>query len=192
MQSVSQRIKLVRKSKKMNQQVFASIIGVSQTHISKIESNKDNASDKLLRIISEEFDISFEWLKNGTGEMEKSLSTNESLTHDILLNIKKYLSACNLNQSNICSTLINSIPLLINSVGVRDESTQNEVLLELSYLIENVIKLNQYLSNETLNIGESKSIPLKIDEIFTIKENYIKKINTNIDSICNLYLGSGK
>ncbi len=192
MQSASERIKFIRKQKKMNQQTFANIIGVSQTHISKIESGKDNASDKLLRIISEEFNINFEWLKNGIGEMERDIKINERISHDTLLKIKKYLSTCNLGQSNICSILINNIPELIDSVNTREESSQDSILLEMTDLIDNLIKLNQYLSSETMHIGESENIHSKIDEIFSIKEYYVKKINTSIEYIFNLYLGSGK
>ena len=46
MGDVFERIKKIRKDNKLNQQEFARIIDLSQTHISKIENGKDNPSDK--------------------------------------------------------------------------------------------------------------------------------------------------
>lgn len=44
MSSINNRIKEIRKNNNLNQKQFAQILGISQTHISKIESNKDMPS----------------------------------------------------------------------------------------------------------------------------------------------------
>ncbi len=67
--TLGERVKIVRKSNKLNQADFAKRLGISQTHVSKIEKNVENPSETLLKLISLEFGISEEWLKNNTGEM---------------------------------------------------------------------------------------------------------------------------
>lgn len=67
--TLGERIKIVRKSNKLNQADFAKRLGISQTHVSKIEKNIENPSETLLILISLEFGISKEWLKGGIGEM---------------------------------------------------------------------------------------------------------------------------
>lgn len=67
--TLGERVKIVRKSNKLNQADFAKRLGISQTHVSKIEKNVENPSETLLKLISLEFGISEEWLKNDTGEM---------------------------------------------------------------------------------------------------------------------------
>ena len=66
---LGERVKFVRKSNKLNQADFAKRLGISQTHVSKIEKNVENPSETLLKLISIEFGISEEWLKTGAGEM---------------------------------------------------------------------------------------------------------------------------
>lgn len=67
--TLGERVKFVRKNNELNQADFAKRLGISQTHVSKIEKNVENPSETLLKLISIEFGISEEWLKTGTGEM---------------------------------------------------------------------------------------------------------------------------
>lgn len=64
--SIGERIKKVRKSQGLNQKDFATQLGISQTHISGIESNKEKPSLTLIKLISIKFYIDEEWLLNGS------------------------------------------------------------------------------------------------------------------------------
>lgn len=66
--TIGERFKYVRKHNKLNQVDFASILGISQTHVSKIEKNADNPSETLLRFVAYMFAINIDWLKTGEGE----------------------------------------------------------------------------------------------------------------------------
>lgn len=44
--TIGERIALFRKKVKIRQDTFAKSVGVSQSHISKIENNQDEPSDK--------------------------------------------------------------------------------------------------------------------------------------------------
>lgn len=67
--TIGERIAIFRKINKISQQEFADAVEISRTHISKIENNKDMPSTKLLIEIAEHYNINYEWLKYGTGEM---------------------------------------------------------------------------------------------------------------------------
>lgn len=70
---VYERIRFLRKNTlKMSQEVFAERLGVSRSVIKNIELNALARPDQklsLYKLICSEFNISEEWLLNGTGEM---------------------------------------------------------------------------------------------------------------------------
>lgn len=61
------RIKEVRKKNKLTQQQFGDELGISQTHVSKIEKNIEQPSETLLRFIGYKYVIDVNWLKTGEG-----------------------------------------------------------------------------------------------------------------------------
>jgi len=62
-----ERLKCIRKANKLTQIQFAQMVGISQTHISKIEKNIEHPSETLLILISILFGIRITWIKEGTG-----------------------------------------------------------------------------------------------------------------------------
>lgn len=76
MNSIGERILSVRKKLKLTQTSFGEALGISQTHVSKIEKNIENPSETLLLLISNKFCINFTWLK--TGEETPALTTGSS------------------------------------------------------------------------------------------------------------------
>lgn len=66
------RIKKLRKSLDLTQQVFAGKIGLKQNSIALIESGKRNISDQAVLSICREFNVNEEWLRTGSGEMFKA------------------------------------------------------------------------------------------------------------------------
>lgn len=73
MKTIGEKIKDIRKSNKLTQQQFADSLGISRPHLSKIESNKENASDSVLKLISNLYDVNYEWLT----------SVNETFSIDV-------------------------------------------------------------------------------------------------------------
>ena len=53
----------------MSQVEFARKLGISQGFLTNLETGKREPSDKLLRLISQTFGVSYEWLKEGKGEI---------------------------------------------------------------------------------------------------------------------------
>lgn len=71
METIGERIKFVRKSNNRTQVQFARELGISQTHISKIEKGVEHPSEMLLLFICSMYGCSIEWLKSGIGESRK-------------------------------------------------------------------------------------------------------------------------
>lgn len=120
-EGIDQRIKQLRKLEMLTQLEFAQKLGVTNAHISKIESGKTVPSDSLIKLICSKFQVSEEWLTKGIGPMdieeiekqsesnfEKSFSTNRNLmkTDDPILRYK--LSQLRVTIENIIN--MNTLP----------------------------------------------------------------------------------
>lgn len=120
--SVGNRIKIVRKMYKLNQSELSNILGLSQAHISNIESNKDNPSDKMLRSISTEFKINYDWLKNGTGEIEDYKPSNKN-SNTIILDLKKELNSDKALKNNSLCLAIKQLMKIYDSLEKFDTNS---------------------------------------------------------------------
>lgn len=60
MKTVGEKIKEIRLNNSLTQQDFSKSLGISRPHLSKIESGKENASDSVLRLISELYSVNYE------------------------------------------------------------------------------------------------------------------------------------
>lgn len=69
MNEINERIKVLRNSLKLNQENFGKAIGLSKSGISNIENGTRNVTGKHIKLISNEFNVSEEWLRDGVGEM---------------------------------------------------------------------------------------------------------------------------
>jgi transcriptional regulator with XRE-family HTH domain len=96
------RLKLIRKTLKLNQTEFAKQIGLTQTSLSMIESGNSALTEKHIKLICVIFDVSKSWLRTGFGEMFslKIMGENELLeifrsllpvTREALLNVGRQL-----------------------------------------------------------------------------------------------------
>lgn len=77
--TLGERIKTVRKNSALNQSEFADMLGISQTHISKIENGVENPSTTLLLLISFRLNVNINWLKEGIGDYDfNSIETDKT------------------------------------------------------------------------------------------------------------------
>lgn len=74
---MNKRLKELRKKLDLTQQEFANMLGVKRNTVATYESGKSNPSDAAVSLICREFNVSEEWLRNGTGEM--FLPTNRNI-----------------------------------------------------------------------------------------------------------------
>lgn len=73
------RLKKLRKELDMTQQEFAEKIGVKQNTVAQYEMGRNEPIDSVFALICREFNVSEEWLRNGTGDMFVELSRDEQL-----------------------------------------------------------------------------------------------------------------
>lgn len=85
--SIGERIKTVRLDNGLKQAEFAQRLGIGQTHVSKIEKDRENPSETLIRFISYMFGVNYEWLKEGVGKSKPQLgcSAQDYFTKLILI-----------------------------------------------------------------------------------------------------------
>lgn len=72
-------MKEARKSLNLTLEKFGEHLGVRKTAISKIENGENNLTEQMLKSICREFNISEEWLRDGTGDMFVDLSRDLQL-----------------------------------------------------------------------------------------------------------------
>ncbi|QTA83889.1 HTH domain-containing protein, Cro/C1-type [Desulfonema limicola] len=67
MSQIEERIKAVRSFARLTQTEFAERLGITRSHVAKIETGKAKSSQQLIKLICEKFTINEEWLKTGEG-----------------------------------------------------------------------------------------------------------------------------
>jgi transcriptional regulator with XRE-family HTH domain len=93
METIGERIKNLRKQKKLNQEDLRKIIDVSQRTMSMIENNESDLSVKDIEKLSKFFEVSISYLIKGEEE-ENTISTTEQEIIQLVrndLDIKKTL-----------------------------------------------------------------------------------------------------
>lgn len=69
--NICERLKLLRKHFKLNQQEFADKLKVAKITVAKWETNASNLSENRALLICEKFNVNYDWLMNGNGDMFK-------------------------------------------------------------------------------------------------------------------------
>lgn len=65
MQTIGDRIRQIRKSNALTQAQFSEKLCLSRPHITRIETNKENASSTVIRLMSILFKVDESWIKTG-------------------------------------------------------------------------------------------------------------------------------
>lgn len=188
--TLGERIKFIRKKHKISQIEFANVLGVSQTHISKIETGKDNPSSKLLYCISDLFNVNVEWIKSGTGEM--CTDDFELTMAEITLSFNKLLEHSDEFEEITLLTALEQMSEIFQIIKKLPNNISPHAYLSFSNYIESIYKLMVYLNVLTSEILSSKNIGKKVDEIFEVTDLYSAKANEALESMKDLFLGAGE
>lgn len=65
MQTIGERIRLVRKTNALTQIQLSSILGVSRSYLTNIELNKKTPPTPLIKLFCYEFNVTEKWLHTG-------------------------------------------------------------------------------------------------------------------------------
>lgn len=100
MNNLDKRIRELRKSLNLTMEQFGEKIGVSKSTISNIENGNRNATEHMVKSICREFNVDYEWLTTGSGEM--FVDSDE----DFLSRIDAILADENEDRRNMIKTLL--------------------------------------------------------------------------------------
>lgn len=67
------RVKDVRKTLKLTLEEFGKKVGVTKQTVSRIENGINNLTDQMVKSICREFNVNYDWLMDGKGEMFSDL-----------------------------------------------------------------------------------------------------------------------
>lgn len=77
MQQIGDRIYFLRKQLNLSQRAFGEKIGIKKASMSSIEKNKSNPSTQTIKLICIEFNVSYDWLLDGVGDI--FIENNDSI-----------------------------------------------------------------------------------------------------------------
>ncbi|MED1854796.1 helix-turn-helix transcriptional regulator [Brevibacillus borstelensis] len=75
--SINQRVKQVRQALDLSQAKFAKAISISNGYIAGIELENRKVNERIIKLISSTFNVSEEWLRDGTGDMFNDASSEK-------------------------------------------------------------------------------------------------------------------
>lgn len=157
MNTIGNRIKCIRKSENLKQLDFANRVLVSASYISKVESDKEIPSEIFTKLISLEFGISYEWLKNGEGDMRIQNNVHDYFERDVKMS--------NVGISAEIEQLNDSVNKVIQNCGTFRKMCLSEIFSDLSEIIN-------------LNITDKKK-----DLVIEILADYVGDLNELVKKI---------
>ena len=72
------RIRALRRAAKLAQADLSAAVGVSRSHLAKIETGQDRPGLALLTAIAAHFNVSLDWLSSGGGDARAACATTEA------------------------------------------------------------------------------------------------------------------
>lgn len=76
-----ERVKKIRKEKKLTLEKFGERVGVTKQTISRIENGINSLTEQMIISICREFDINEEWLRNGSGDMDAEIAKEDYIVN---------------------------------------------------------------------------------------------------------------
>lgn len=150
--TIGKRIRRVRTSNKLNQKDFAARLNVTPAHISQIELGKNQASEQLLKLISLEYKVSYDWLLDSSGKMtERSPEQPQRQLPDmdaiILEAMKLNDKAYNFNPDYFRGILMDYKDYLLDTHKEASQYAFNEIMK----ILEKYMPLNEIFEEDIEN-----------------------------------------
>ncbi len=186
--TVGERIKTIRTDNELTQKDFANLFGLSHSHISNIENNREKPSDTLLLFMCSKFGLNFEWLKFGKIDNTSTENSSRKKSLDKFYNsvrvFEDKFSELNDDElSKYTNSAFFALSLIFDTYTNRDneiKQVQEDFLERLWEASLNTSKFN----NEDISINENK-IELKL--LYTEKlYSWLKNLNNCFDKYQSL------
>lgn len=103
---VNKRIKIVRQTLGLTQKKFANRIAISVSYLAEMELESKKVNERIIRLISMEFNINEHWIKTGEGSMYND-ATDVAIAKmtSLFKSLDPLFQECALAQLNILAEL---------------------------------------------------------------------------------------
>lgn len=96
---IGEKIKLIRKSQKLSQEKFASIVGVSREYVLDIEKNSSKPNEAFINSLCLQFNVQKEWLLDENTGGDEAVVTDKTylirqLYQQLDENHKRFAESC--------------------------------------------------------------------------------------------------
>lgn len=82
---MNNRIRQLRKYLKMSQEDFGEKLGLAKSGISNIENGTRNLTERNIKLICAEFNVDYDWIKFGIGEMFRENNHSDMAAIDAIM-----------------------------------------------------------------------------------------------------------
>ena len=126
---IADRIKNVRKEKKLSQTAFGERLGVARDVISNVELGRVEPKELFIKLLISEFNVNEDWLRTGEGEMYKD--EKETLEYMALLgkiakvqdkNIKRLLEKAMKLKEDDLAKFVRMVDVFIEEDAKKEDS----------------------------------------------------------------------
>jgi len=113
--SINERIKVLRKTLKLTQTNFGEKVAIAQGHLTNIETGKRDVTEKNIKIICFEFNVSESWLRTGEGDIFNNLSRKDEIiipqdcNNEFAKNFAKVLSRLNDSDWDVLEKIVHML-----------------------------------------------------------------------------------
>lgn len=186
METISNRIKSLRKSEGLTQKEFAKRLLISQSYLSGLENNNEFPTDKLVKLICLEFGVNEDWLINGSGDMYDTVYENKrselaNVSNNALLNLLILLRTTSNVEYGFFAYSIDFIASMLHKCYLLDGTIKIDYLEKIHDLLMNLDRAIYVAFNNPSfpTLDSHKDVVLKdINQLF----DCITKINQMQDN----------
>jgi len=189
MQTVGERIRILRKELKLNQSYFGKKIGISYGHISNIENNKDMPSPAIIKLIAINYGTTEEWLEYGVGEMFPSVPIDNPKVNAVFTDMDNSLcEVSSLEESQLKVEILQYIVLLFQREDSQNETIYQEKLEVLCKILKGIYTCENHLrvlQNRSYTLTDEDVINKLLDDAFgdfsTFLYDFVRLYNDELE-----------
>jgi transcriptional regulator with XRE-family HTH domain len=183
----------------LTQKQFSEIIGITQAHLSGVESGKDNPSESMLKVISNEFQATIHWLKSGEEPIFRIINDVESFIASLPIedrppHIADDLKVVLENKNEKVQKAFHEIIVLFNNMTSSTSTTSGYDLLMTDVFFRMLHSIESCFS-ECNNIVDSVNGAIEKNDLFKMLGEISKNImeckhwlSSDLDSLQKLLL----
>ncbi len=202
MNTIGSRIKYLRKQIGLKQIDFANRVLVSASYISKVESDKELPSNIFTKLVALEFNISYEWLKDGIGDMQLNKSTHDYFERNITIgDTLEEITKLNHNTLEEITKLNHNFEISLKNSTTFKKICISEICRSISSILQtDISEAGKILLIELLSdyLGNIKELIERLYAVKNVKDysdtskyyisSYIKDIQELFNDLSNLII----